>query len=96
MTTGNAAALVPYTFTITYADNVAVAKASLAEAVVLVQFPGGGLAVRDTELSITRSGSPRTLRATRRLRRSPTRSRRRGEVGPRVPTGSRTTRSRSS
>ena len=58
MTAGNASALVPYTFTITYADNVAVAKASLTEAVVLVQPPGGALPLRATVLSITPSGSP--------------------------------------
>jgi hypothetical protein len=58
VTAGNAAALVPYTFTIVYADNVAVAKASLPEAVVLVQPPGGALPLRATELSITPSGSP--------------------------------------
>ena len=55
---GNASALVPYTFTIIYADNVAVARASLVAAAVLVQPPGGGVPLRATELSITPSGTP--------------------------------------
>ncbi len=58
MTAANASALVPYTFTITYADNVAVAKASLSDAVVLVQPPGGASPLRTTVLSSTPSGSP--------------------------------------
>ncbi len=58
VTTANASSLVPYTFTITYADNVAVAKASLSEAVVVVQPPGGVPPLRATVLSITPSGSP--------------------------------------
>ena len=55
---GNASALVPYTFTIIYADNVAVARASLVAAAVLVQPPGGGVPLRATELTITPSGTP--------------------------------------
>ena len=58
VTTANASALVPYTFTITYVDNVAVAKASLADAVVIVQPPAGALPLRAALLSITPSGSP--------------------------------------
>src|SRR5205823_5807600 len=40
VTSGNASALNPYTFTITYSDNVAVAAATLSGAVVKVLPPG--------------------------------------------------------
>jgi hypothetical protein len=58
VTSATAAGLVPYTFTITYADNVAVSKASLTDAVVLVQPSVGAPTLRATVLSVTPSGSP--------------------------------------
>ncbi|HEV3437152.1 MAG TPA: choice-of-anchor Q domain-containing protein, partial [Gemmata sp.] len=42
VTSGNASALNPYTFTITYSDNVAVAVSTLSNAVVEVLPPGSG------------------------------------------------------
>jgi hypothetical protein len=45
VTASNAATLNPYTFTVTYADNTAIAVFSLAGAVVSVTLPGGGAIV---------------------------------------------------
>ncbi len=45
VTAGNASALNPYTFTITYSDNVAVAVSTLSNAVVEVLPPGSGVPI---------------------------------------------------
>ncbi len=53
----NASSLNPYTFTITYTDNVAIEKASLAGAVVQLAPPGGGALIATTVVSTTPQGS---------------------------------------
>ena len=57
VTVSNALSLNPYTFTITYTDNTAVAKASLAGSVVVVQPPFGGAPITATVLSTTPTGA---------------------------------------
>ncbi len=56
VTTANAAASDPYTFTIVYGDNVAVDQASVPGAIVEVEPPGGGAPLAVTLVSITPSG----------------------------------------
>jgi Bacterial Ig-like domain/Calx-beta domain len=53
----NASALNPYTFTITYADNLAIKATSLAATVVQVVVPGGGSPLAATVLSSVPQGS---------------------------------------
>jgi hypothetical protein len=56
VTNANASALNPYTFTITYSDNVAVSLASLSNAVVVV-LPPSGAPIAATVVSIQASGA---------------------------------------
>jgi hypothetical protein len=56
VTAANAGSLNPYTFTITYTDNVAIASASVPGAVVQVIPPSGGPAIAATVVSVTPSG----------------------------------------
>jgi hypothetical protein len=57
VTGGNAAALNPYTFTITYSDNVAIAGATVSAATVEVLAPGALAPVAATIQSITAVGT---------------------------------------
>ena len=53
----NASTLNPYTFTITYTDNLAVKKSSLATAVVQVTQPGNGSPLNATLVSTVPQGN---------------------------------------
>ena len=57
VTAANAAALNPYMFTITFKDNQAVATASLAGSIVVVQPPAGGAPISATVVGTTPSGA---------------------------------------
>ena len=57
VTSSNASALNPYTFTVTYADNVAISMSSLPGAVVSVLPPGGGAAIAATAISMQANGT---------------------------------------
>jgi hypothetical protein len=57
VTSDNASALNPYTFTITYSDNVATLAASLANAVVQVQPPGATAPITASVASIVAGGA---------------------------------------